>query len=95
MTDLLKPFENKEYYYQKAEKFLEENNLAAEVDRTKFGAGRKATIISLKPIETSKKMLIKRLGKFKNVKEEPHTDGVIYTSKYFLIYIQREDVNGI
>lgn len=95
MEELLKPFENKEYYYQKAEEFLEENNLAAEIDRTKFGAGRTDVIISLKAIKTSKKMLIKRLRKFKNVKEESHTETGTPTMIYFLVYIQREDINGL
>ena len=95
MEGLLKPFENKEYYYRKAEAFLEEHNVAADVDRTKFGAGRTDAIISLKPINVSKKMMIKRLRKQKNVKEEPHTDGVKPTMLYFLVYIPREDINGV
>ena len=95
MEGLLKPFENKEYYYRKAEEFLEEHNVAADVDRTKFGSGRTDAIISLKPINVSKKMMIKRLRKQKNVKEEPHTDGVKPTMIYFLVYIPREDFNGI
>ncbi len=91
MEEILKAFNDKEKYYSQAETFLQEHELAAEIDRDKFGADRENVNISLKPINSLKhKMLVRKLRKLTNIKEEPHSDEKNSVVVYFVLKLPRE-----
>lgn len=91
MEEILKAFNDKEKYYSQAEAFLQENELAAEIDRDKFGADRENVNISLKAINVLKhKSLVRKLRKLTNIKAEPHSEEKNPVVVYFVLKLPRE-----
>lgn len=94
MEEILKEFERRVIYHNKAAEILKNLGMdGAEVDTNKFSGNKECAMVSLKPINiTHNKRLVSKLRKLKFIKEEPHTnDDSRKIIVYFLLLIPWEE----